>query len=59
MNRSGYQQLYCSSESILRVDDLVIDFPLDNVLFNRRYMRAVNGISFTIKAGEALAIVGE
>jgi peptide/nickel transport system ATP-binding protein len=37
----------------------VVDFPLDSNLFNRQYMRAVNGVSFTINAGEALAIVGE
>lgn len=43
----------------LEVDGLVIDFALDNALFNRQYMRAVNEVSFTIKAGEALAIVGE
>jgi peptide/nickel transport system ATP-binding protein len=43
----------------LEIDGLVIDFALDNALFNRQYMRAVNGVSFSIKAGEALAIVGE
>lgn len=43
----------------LEVDGLVIDFALDNALFNRKSMRAVNGVSFSIKAGEALAIVGE
>ena len=43
----------------LEVSDLVVDFPLDSRLFNRQYMRAVNGVSFSIKAGEALAIVGE
>lgn len=43
----------------LEVDKLVIDFALDNAIFKRSYMRAVNGVSFTIKAGEALAIVGE
>lgn len=43
----------------LEVRDLVVDFPLDSNLFNRQYMRAVNGVSFTINAGEALAIVGE
>lgn len=41
------------------VKDLVIDFALNNALFNRQYMRAVNQVSFTLKAGEALAVVGE
>lgn len=46
-------------QDTLSVNDLVIDFALDNALFNRKYMRAVNGVSFTIKSGEALAVVGE
>ncbi len=41
------------------VEDLVIDFGLDNALFKRKYMRAVNNVSFILKAGEALAVVGE
>jgi peptide/nickel transport system ATP-binding protein len=41
------------------VEDLVIDFALDNAMFKRKYMRAVNKVSFILKAGEALAIVGE
>lgn len=41
------------------VEDLVIDFALDNAMFNRKYMRAVNNVSFVLKAGQALAIVGE
>ena len=45
--------------SSLEADNLVIDFSLDSAMFKRKYMRAVNGVSFTIKAGEALAIVGE
>lgn len=47
------------AQARLEVRDLVVDFPLDSNLFNRQYMRAVNGVSFTINAGEALAIVGE
>lgn len=53
MNKAG------SAVEKLEVDGLVIDFALDNALFNRQYMRAVNEVSFSIKAGEALAIVGE
>ncbi|MFQ3230514.1 ABC transporter ATP-binding protein [Reinekea sp.] len=41
------------------VEDLVIDFALDSALFNKQYMRAVNEVSFILKAGEALAVVGE
>jgi peptide/nickel transport system ATP-binding protein len=46
------------SQSV-EVENLVIDFALDNALFNRQYMRALNGVSFSIKAGEAMALVGE
>lgn len=41
------------------VEDLTIDFALDSSLFNRQHMRAVNNVSFVLKAGEALAVVGE
>ena len=41
------------------VEDLVIDFALDSAMFNKKYMRAVNEVSFILKAGEALAVVGE
>jgi len=41
------------------VEDLVIDFSLDSAMFKKKYMRAVNEVSFILKAGEALAIVGE
>ena len=47
-----------SSQSI-EVENLVIDFALDNALFKREYMRALNGVSFSIKSGEAMALVGE
>ena len=41
------------------VEDLVIDFALDSAMFNKKTMRAVNNVSFILKAGEALAVVGE
>ena len=47
------------SFGVIEVDDLVIDFPIDAALLNRRYLRAVNHVSFKLVAGQALAIVGE
>jgi peptide/nickel transport system ATP-binding protein len=43
----------------VEVDNLIIDFPIDAALLNRRYLRAVNRVSFKLVAGRALAIVGE
>ncbi|WP_424211925.1 dipeptide ABC transporter ATP-binding protein [Streptomyces sp. BI20] len=40
------------SAPLVRVDDLVVDFPASGV-------RAVDGLSFTLEAGRALALVGE
>jgi oligopeptide/dipeptide ABC transporter ATP-binding protein len=42
------------SELLLRVRDLVVEFPLA-----RGTLRAVDGVSFDVHAGEALGLVGE
>ena len=46
---------------ILRVDDLKIYFPIKKGLMRRTtdYVRAVDGVSLTIHAGETVGIVGE
>ena len=48
-----------SAKPSIYVEGLTIDFALDSAIFNRQYMRAVNDVSFILKAGQALAIVGE
>ena len=48
-------------EYILEVNNLVKHFPLGGGLFSkkRQIVQAVNGISFKVKRGETLGIVGE
>jgi peptide/nickel transport system ATP-binding protein len=49
-------------EALLEVTDLVKHFPIkDGILFDRQVgaVRAVDGVSFSIRAGETLGLVGE
>ncbi len=51
-----------SGEPLLRVDDLVKHYPLRKGVVVRRQIgtvRAVDGISFEVKSGETLGLVGE
>ncbi len=47
--------------TILKVSDLKIHFPIHKGLFRKRVgeVKAVNGVSFEIKQGETLGLVGE
>jgi peptide/nickel transport system ATP-binding protein len=47
-------QAAAAPEAILAVNDLVVDFPL-----GQRVVRAVDGLSFTIRPGQRLGVVGE
>ncbi len=50
------------SDSLLQVEDLSVEFPIKRgVVFDRvvGVVRAVNGVSFEIKQGEVLGLVGE
>ena len=48
------------SEVILSVKDLQVRFPLTKSIFaKRKYLYAVDGVSFELNRGETLAIVGE
>jgi len=51
-----------SAGDILKVDELVMHFPImQGIIFQRQVgaIRAVDGVSFTIKRGETLGLVGE
>lgn len=47
--------------TLLQVEDLYVHFPIRRGLFGRvrGYVRAVDGISFTIRRGETVGLVGE
>ena len=48
-------------ESLLEVRDLVVEFPIGSDLLGRtrHIVHAVNGVTLTVAAGEALGLVGE
>lgn len=47
------------AEALLEVRDLVKHFPVKVGFFGTRPLRAVDGISFALRQGETLAVVGE
>ena len=49
------------SAVVLSVDDLTVHFPIRKGLFKRTvgHVKAVDGVSFTLKKGQTLALVGE
>ena len=50
-----------NNETLLRVDDLVMHFPIYRGVIQRQVgaVRAVDGVSFEVKRGETLGMVGE
>ncbi|AFY32416.1 ABC transporter ATP-binding protein [Calothrix sp. PCC 7507] len=47
-------------EPLLQIRDLKVGFPVRNLFGStKRYMMAVNGVSFDVKPGETLGLVGE
>ena len=50
-----------NNETLLRVDDLVMHFPIYRGVFQRQVgaVRAVDGVSFEVRRGETLGLVGE
>lgn len=46
--------------ALLEVEDLKVYYPVKNGLFSRkRYLKAVDGVSFSLNEGETLSLVGE
>jgi oligopeptide transport system ATP-binding protein len=51
-----------SSDTLLRVEDLKVHFPVTSGVLRRRQVgtvRAVDGVSFSLRKGETLGLVGE
>src|SRR5580765_7216593 len=50
-----------NNDVLLQVEDLVMHFPIYRGVFQRQVgaVRAVDGISFNVKRGETLGLVGE
>ncbi len=55
------QPIAADAAEILQVEDLKIHFPIKKGLMRRTtdYVRAVDGVSLTVRAGETVGIVGE
>ena len=49
------------AEALVRVEDVVMHYPVrtEGVMGGRRWLRAVDGVSFSISEGKALGLVGE
>ena len=45
--------------ALVRVEDVVKHFPIGTGLFGGQAVRAVDGVSFEVRSGEALGLVGE
>lgn len=53
--------VHANNEALLRVEDLVMHFPIYRGVIQRQVgaVRAVDGVSFDVKRGETLGLVGE
>lgn len=47
------------SAPLLKLDEVKVHFPIRRGLFDQTVLKAVDGISFELKAGETLGVVGE
>ncbi|EWG97754.1 ABC transporter ATP-binding protein [Halomonas sp. BC04] len=55
---SSLEQPECASQPLLEVRNLQKTFPIGN-RFNRKYVKAIQDVSFSMNTGEVLGLVGE
>src|SRR5437764_2259897 len=54
-----FKQKTAYEMALVRVEDVVKHFPIGTGLFGGQAVRAVDGVSFHVRAGETLGLVGE
>lgn len=47
------------SETLLKIKDLHVHFPIRGKLFKKEFLKAVDGVTLTVKRGQTLGLVGE
>ena len=56
---AGQPAVSAPQEMVLDVRDLCVHYPVRGRAWRRDWVKAVDGVSFTLKAGETLALLGE
>ncbi len=56
-----FEPSYAADETVVKVDDLKVHFPIKKGVFKRAtaFVKAVDGVSFSLRRGKTLALVGE
>lgn len=59
MDRTTEKQIRIPAHPLVEVRNLKQYFPVKNGLFGKKYIKAVDDVSFYINKGETLGLVGE